>query len=466
MTYVSTLWAGAGGPHRFVPSCVLFASLSLPGAWPVHAADATPAAAAPAAAAAAPVGPTDSAELDRLQRALDRELERGRRLEEELSRQQQAAVQNRAEQDGLAAELSDMRNGLNQATAQLETLQTEHQRLTQQLAAAERSLDDARRQVGTLTAERDAALTELQAAQRGLEDRQRELATLSESFDRLERSVADVEQELAARGTTLATTTAERDELSGRLAHTESELEQRSNELAAATADSDATRQQLEAAQNELATAREALAAMTGERDQLNSRLMSSEELGVTLEKRLSDTQGALDGQRAETARLDSDANQLKQQNAALESDLAALRAQLQREQEAGDRLRSDLTTLKAGLPSELGGSASLGQLQAEAAGIAKQMRNMHRTLRRQPGNVALRAEFEAAAQRLRERQLLIAGETGAVGLYRLRPEDTLAAVALRFLGDGNRWDRIYQANRHILNDPDRLIEGLTLVLP
>jgi nucleoid-associated protein YgaU len=38
--------------------------------------------------------------------------------------------------------------------------------------------------------------------------------------------------------------------------------------------------------------------------------------------------------------------------------------------------------------------------------------------------------------------------------------------VASRFYGDGNRWPEIHRANEHVLDDPDRLYKGTTLVVP
>jgi nucleoid-associated protein YgaU len=93
-------------------------------------------------------------------------------------------------------------------------------------------------------------------------------------------------------------------------------------------------------------------------------------------------------------------------------------------------------------------------------------MRGMHRDLRRQPNNTALRGDYDSSAAQLRATQLLIAGETNGSGLYQLRPDDTLAAVAQRTLGDSLQWGRIYDKNRHVLENPDRVIAGITLILP
>ena len=101
------------------------------------------------------------------------------------------------------------------------------------------------------------------------------------------------------------------------------------------------------------------------------------------------------------------------------------------------------------------------------AAGeLAGELRTTHTVLRRKPDDSALKERSHAIALAIAERQLLVASATGAVGLYQLRPEDTLAMVALRFYGDGNQWPALYRANDHVLENPDQVIPGLTLILP
>ncbi|SEP83219.1 LysM peptidoglycan-binding domain-containing protein [Microlunatus flavus] len=48
----------------------------------------------------------------------------------------------------------------------------------------------------------------------------------------------------------------------------------------------------------------------------------------------------------------------------------------------------------------------------------------------------------------------------------RVRPGDSLSAIAERELGDGDRWNELYRANRDQLADPDELPVGLVLRLP
>jgi nucleoid-associated protein YgaU len=92
-------------------------------------------------------------------------------------------------------------------------------------------------------------------------------------------------------------------------------------------------------------------------------------------------------------------------------------------------------------------------------------MREMHAKLRLQPEDADLRQAYDAAARQLGNVQLKIAGETDAAGIYRLQPADTLSALAHRHLLHGD-WRVIYESNRYVLDDPDEVIAGLTLVMP
>lgn len=49
---------------------------------------------------------------------------------------------------------------------------------------------------------------------------------------------------------------------------------------------------------------------------------------------------------------------------------------------------------------------------------------------------------------------------------YTVAPGDTLSGIAQRFYGDPGRWRTIYEANRAVLGDPDRLKSGMKLKIP
>ncbi len=43
---------------------------------------------------------------------------------------------------------------------------------------------------------------------------------------------------------------------------------------------------------------------------------------------------------------------------------------------------------------------------------------------------------------------------------------DSLSKIAKHVYGDGNQWRKIFEANRGILKDPDKIFPGQTLQLP
>jgi nucleoid-associated protein YgaU len=51
----------------------------------------------------------------------------------------------------------------------------------------------------------------------------------------------------------------------------------------------------------------------------------------------------------------------------------------------------------------------------------------------------------------------------GGIDFYTVREGDELRALALRFYGDAGRWEEIYEANKDVIGDPDRIVPGLRL---
>ena len=54
----------------------------------------------------------------------------------------------------------------------------------------------------------------------------------------------------------------------------------------------------------------------------------------------------------------------------------------------------------------------------------------------------------------------------GAARTYRVRSGDSLEKIARRIYGKRSSWRRIYQANRRVLRNPNRIQEGMRLVIP
>lgn len=93
----------------------------------------------------------------------------------------------------------------------------------------------------------------------------------------------------------------------------------------------------------------------------------------------------------------------------------------------------------------------------------------------------------QAADQRTRELMVLVAGNTpgvrrvddrlappGGPGMgrtleghtYTVQEGDTLSEIAEEELGDAGRWEELFEANRPMLDDPDRIYPGQVLRLP
>jgi nucleoid-associated protein YgaU len=50
--------------------------------------------------------------------------------------------------------------------------------------------------------------------------------------------------------------------------------------------------------------------------------------------------------------------------------------------------------------------------------------------------------------------------------LYIVRRGDTLSGIAQRELGNASRWPEIFERNRDVISDPDRIFPDQVLVLP
>jgi hypothetical protein len=59
-------------------------------------------------------------------------------------------------------------------------------------------------------------------------------------------------------------------------------------------------------------------------------------------------------------------------------------------------------------------------------------------------------------------------GQAGGSGgqRYTVKSGDSLSKIAKQFYGDAGAYNRIFEANRNILNDPDKIQPGQELVIP
>ncbi|MBW8824058.1 MAG: LysM peptidoglycan-binding domain-containing protein [Xanthomonadales bacterium] len=61
-----------------------------------------------------------------------------------------------------------------------------------------------------------------------------------------------------------------------------------------------------------------------------------------------------------------------------------------------------------------------------------------------------------------------ITGDGGGTGeqSYTVKSGDTLSAIAKQFYGHANKYNVIFEANRDILDDPDKIKPGQVLKIP
>jgi nucleoid-associated protein YgaU len=139
--------------------------------------------------------------------------------------------------------------------------------------------------------------------------------------------------------------------------------------------------------------------------------------------------------------------------------------AELERQVGEMDPLRQRLDSLRARLPAREGGSVTADEAKGQAEADAENLREL---LQKARGidNPRLWGELRAAENALHRSQFLLARAEGARTVYRVRPGDDLQRIGLMFYGDPERWTQLYDANRHVIDDPNAALPGITLVVP
>lgn len=57
-------------------------------------------------------------------------------------------------------------------------------------------------------------------------------------------------------------------------------------------------------------------------------------------------------------------------------------------------------------------------------------------------------------------------GSSTATKIYEVKSGDSLSKIAKREYGDANAWKAIFEANKDILKDPDKIFPGQKLKIP
>jgi spermidine/putrescine-binding protein len=309
----------------------------------------------------------------------------------------------KAARDELAARAKAAGEELAAVKASLAKAQADLQAKTDAVASLEKGGAD-------LTTQLDTVRKELAAARSATEKAHGETSAKAAALATAEQGRADVEKQLAAV-----------------------------QEKAAAAA---------QAAAQKLATAEQEAAAKLAEAER---RTKAESEARASAEQALAE----LRTKHEATERAATEAGER----------IARLEPLLAEEEKARVAMAAEIDALRAQLPVSAGGTRTVDGARAEAAKAAEVFLAAEQRARKDRSDEA-KAALQQATDALRQAQLDVAVAIDAQGVYRLRREDTLAIVAGRYFGKSNRWPEIYEANRHVLADPDRVVPGLTVVVP
>jgi nucleoid-associated protein YgaU len=191
----------------------------------------------------------------------------------------------------------------------------------------------------------------------------------------------------------------------------------------------------------------------------------SADQARMEAERRLAEGTQEIERLNGEVQRLKEAQLELERTLSERDRQLSELDARRLSLTTAHEALERRLEALRARVPAQDGGT-----LDAEQARQAA--REAYETLRgalQDPGitrDTAAEEAVGAAETILHQRQLTLARVLDAQGAYRIRPSDSLALISSRCYGDSSQWRALFEANRHVLEDPNQLMPGVTLVVP
>lgn len=162
---------------------------------------------------------------------------------------------------------------------------------------------------------------------------------------------------------------------------------------------------------------------------------------------------------------LESRLQALETEVQARDAEIAVLTTRLDTSNQNESRLHERVASLRGRLTATEGGTLTAADARKQAESDAQQL--LHLIQQGQGvNNPELWRQVREAENALHRSQFVLARADSARTVYRVRPGDTLAQVGLMFYGDAEQWPPIYDANRHVIDDPNRLLPGISLVIP
>ncbi|MFD2111407.1 LysM peptidoglycan-binding domain-containing protein [Thiorhodococcus fuscus] len=185
----------------------------------------------------------------------------------------------------------------------------------------------------------------------------------------------------------------------------------------------------------------------------------------IALERQIEEKDAEIARLHMDRLDLQSERDKLKDTLTEHEAQIARLDDELHTSTKAHAELESRLAELQNQIPTSQGGTLTpeaARESAAEAFAVLQEARQNPST----PPDPATSDRIQAAEDELQRRQFTLAAALSAQGVYRVRSNDTLAQISSRFYGSGNQWHTLFEANHHLLEDPDHLAPGMSLVIP
>lgn len=191
----------------------------------------------------------------------------------------------------------------------------------------------------------------------------------------------------------------------------------------------------------------------------------SADQARMEAERRLAEGSQEIERLTEEVQRLKEAQLELERGLSERDRRIAQLDAQRLSLTTAHEALERRLEALRARVPTQDGGTLDAEQAREAARNAYAGLRAI---LQRPGGSRDATTEqgLDTARKTLHQRQFTLARAIDAQGVYRIRPSDSLALISSRCYGDSSQWRTLFEANRHVLEDPNQLIPGVTLVIP
>lgn len=191
----------------------------------------------------------------------------------------------------------------------------------------------------------------------------------------------------------------------------------------------------------------------------------SADQARMEAERRLAEGSQEIERMNGEVQRLKEALLDLERTLSERDRRLSELDARRLSLTTAHEALERRFEALRARVPPQDGGTLDSEQARQASRDAYAELRKTLQDPDVKRDATAERA-VTAAEKVLHQRQLTLARVLDAQGAYRIRPSDSLALISSRCYGDSSQWRALFEANRHVLEDPDQLMPGVTLVVP